>query len=120
MLLLGKKARTSDVIALGLLVLAVVAFCMFQALAVSYTLEGLVGEETWISHRGYQVWVGTLDMVRNPAMMDALDWILCSGIPLSMLTVMVSPFLIGVLSRSRFMWWAAMMVSSMPSPRKHV
>jgi len=103
--------RKTDGIAFGFLMLAVVALGLFQVLAVSYSWVGPGGEDEWEAYRGCQVWVDLVGVLKHPMHLDVIDWVVHAALVAGVLLVIGSPFLIGVLSGSRVMWWMAVVSS---------
>lgn len=104
------KARKSDLLAGALLIAAAVLFLLFQALPIS---SRKVSDNHWLAEHGYVVWSEMGEMLSRPGRLDMESGLITAGILMGTALAMASPFLIGILSRSRLLWWVAVLASAL-------
>ena len=107
------KARKSDLVAMGFLIAAVVAFVLYQVLveyrfAYSVNEPGLIWEEV----RGFEVWMMVYE-AQIAGYLDHFFRFMIGGLVIGVVVTLVSPFLVGVLVRSRPLWWLVVSCSGL-------
>lgn len=107
------KARTSDLVALGFLIAAVVAFGLYQGLVETRSYDLTAGPDVISDEsRGYQVW-STIYHAYQASYLDDWSRFVIAGLVLGLVVTLVSPFLVNVLGRSRPLWWVGVCCSAM-------
>ena len=107
------KARKSDLVALGFLIAAVVAFGLYQGLVDSRTYDATVGPDVILDEsRGYEVW-SVIYHAYQAGYLDDWSRFVIAGLILGLIVTLVSPFLVNVLGQSRPLWWVWVCCSAM-------
>jgi hypothetical protein len=103
------RARWMNLIALALLSTAVIAFVAFHFLKVqSYVDPGLMGQPEEL---GWSIWPEVYEFLKNPDPGEFQPMIGIASLLASSVLVITCPFLVPVLSRSRLVWWIAVLAS---------
>lgn len=97
--------RIMNLFGLSFLIIGLLCFAVFHFLP---------GDAAFDEGRGWRIWLEVWEGVKDPgALSDSEEMIgLCSFLGLVALVV-VSPFLFGVLRRSRLVWWMATLFSGL-------
>jgi hypothetical protein len=107
------KARKSDLVALGFLIAAVVAFGLYQGLVETRIYDPSMGPDVMLEEsRGYQVW-SLIYEAQKAGSLDAYDLFLVAGLILGVFVTLIAPPLVNVLGRSRSLWWTGVCSSAM-------
>ncbi|WP_264513662.1 hypothetical protein [Luteolibacter rhizosphaerae] len=103
-----ERARRMNLIALALLITALIAYIAFHFLPLEVYPPDLYGIEP---DRGYEVWGEVVEFAKDPSANDPQDMIALAGFLCAAFLIIVSPFLVPLLHRSRWMWWTVVLVS---------
>lgn len=107
------KARKSDLVALGFLLAAVVAFGLYQGLVESRVYDPTMGPDVVLEEtRGYEVWLVIYGAYQAGYLDDFYRFVIM-GLFLGVVVTLVSPFLLSALGRSRPLWWVGVCCSAM-------
>ena len=98
-----------NVIALALLCTALIAFGAFHFLEVQiYVDPGLAGQS---GELGWRIWLEVYEFLKSPDPDEFQPMIGIASLLASTVLVVACPFLVPVLSRSRWVWWIAVLAS---------
>ena len=103
-------ARRMNLVALALLLTALIAFVAFHFLVVEYA-SGSSTMET--DEMGWKIWPSLYDFLKDGDFSEIEETITAASLLCSTLLVLLSPFLIPVLKRSRLAWWVLVIPSGM-------
>jgi hypothetical protein len=104
------RARKSDLLARVILAVALVLFLLSIFLVNMRWEDPFTGGMGWQEDRGYDLW----KMMYEALLFEDLDHVtrfLISASVVGSAMILVAPFLVGVLSRSRPLWWLGIICS---------
>ncbi|MCW1921705.1 hypothetical protein OKA05_04020 [Luteolibacter arcticus] len=92
-----------NLVALALLITALIAFVAFHFLVVDYDSDPSTVEKT--PERGWEIWLELIGFLKDADFTEFRGMIAAASFLCATLLVVLAPFLVPVLKRSRLAWW---------------
>lgn len=100
-----KRARWMNLVALAVLSTSLLAYVAFHLLPIeAYT-------DPELEDRGWELWGEVYEFIKDPDANYSQEMIGVAGFLCSAFLIVVCPFLVPVMSRSRWLWWVMVLAS---------
>jgi peptidoglycan/LPS O-acetylase OafA/YrhL len=103
-------ARRMNLVALALLLTALIAFVAFHFLVVEYDSDPMVEGKHQI---GWEIWRSLFEFLKQADFSESRGMVAAASFLSATLLVVLTPFLLPVLKKSRLMWWVVFIPAGM-------